>query len=613
MADKTIMKRVKFFSFLIIFMMLFLTMRLGYLQIIKGQELAALADGNRIRLMPITAPRGSIYDRTGTLMVTSRPAYSVSIMLLDLEDAEQVVLELSQLLDVDFEEIMDEIARRQSQQRLFEPIPVKVDIDEKAHTMLEERRADLPGVIIEVETVREYVMGPLAAHALGYVGPSETENRIEGKTGLEKVYDESLSGIDGGKQVEVNARGTYAQVIGQEDPIPGSDLVLTLDADLQETAALALEESMERTRNHPRNPFRNAHQGAVVALDPNNGEILAFVSLPSYDPNIFVTGLSSSDWEDLNDPTMRPLINRVSGATYPPGSAFKMVTASAGLQEGVVTSSERLSCRGTYHIADARCWVRSGHGASNMIRGLAVSCNLYFYEVGRRLGIDRIAHYADQFGFGKQTGIDHDVDRAGTLPSVAWKQERLNQPWWPGETIYAAIGQGFHAFTPLQLAGYTSTVANGGTRYTPYLVKEIIDNEGEVSAEFSPKTPEPKVAQVLDVDAEHIETVRQGMKGVTEGEGTAAWAFRRFPISVGAKTGTAQNSTGDNHGVFVAFAPFENPEIVVAVLVEQGGAGGTTGAPVAVAIFEEFFGLNEEDDSGQVIPDETAPLGVEES
>ncbi len=614
MMDKAIQKRITYFLGIIILMVMILMGRLVFLQLIKGDELAALADGNRIRLVPISAPRGSMYDRNGVLMVTSRPAYSVSIVLLDLQNTDQVAQDLGAILNIEASVISEEINKRKTQGRLYEPIRISVDIDEITHTKLEERRSELPGVLIEVEPVREYLFGDLAAHVLGYVGVSDTSNRIEGKTGLEKVYDEVLAGVDGGKQIEVNARGTHAEVIGLEDPIPGSDLVLTLDSELQRVAVKALAESMQATRTHPRNPYRNAYQGAVVAMDPRNGEILAYVSLPTYDPNLFVRGLSQSQWETMNDPVMRPLINRVSGATYPPGSVFKMVTAVAALEEKVVTPSERIYCNGSFRIYDviARCWVRSGHGTTNLRSALAESCNVYFYEMGRRLGVDRIAQYASMFGLGQPTGIDHDVDRSGILPTIAWKSERLNQPWWPGETIYAAIGQGYHAFTPLQLASYVSTIANGGTRYTPYLVKDIQNPDGSVSSQFVPKIPEPTVAQTVDVDAETLRLVRDGMRGAAQTGGTAGWIFRNFPIAVGAKTGTAQNSTGDNHGVFVAFAPFDNPEIVVAVLVEQGGSGSGTGAPVARAIFEQYFGLKDHSgNGGSVIPDQSTPTGVE--
>jgi penicillin-binding protein 2 len=533
-------------------------------------------------------------------------------MLLDLKNTDEVAVKLGEILNMDPQLIRDEISKRQRQRRLYQSIRIKVDIDETTHTKLEERRAELPGVVIEVETVREYTMGPYAAHLLGYVGYSDVSNEIVGKTGIERVYNDTLAGVDGGKQVEVNARGTYAKVIGQVDPIPGSDIVLTIDADLQEVAVRALQESMDRTRRATR--FKNAYQGAVVAMDPKTGAILAYVSLPAYDPNKLVVGVSSSEWKELNDPKMRPLLNRVSGATYPPGSVFKMVTAAAALEEKVVTPSERIFDTGAFRIGTttARCWVRSGHGWVNLIRALTVSCNTYFYEMGSRLGIARIAKYAAMFGLGTKTGIDHDVDRAGTLPTADWKQERLKQPWWPGETIYAAIGQGYHAFTPLQLASYVSTIANGGTRYTPYLVQDIMGPDGKVSTEFSPVTPNPQVAEVVAVSQQNLQLIRQGMLGVAKGEGTAAWAFRNFPITVAAKTGTAQNSTGDNHGVFTAFAPYDDPQIVVVVLVEQGGAGGATGAPVAKAIFEEFFGLkNHADADGRPITDGNAPGGLE--
>jgi len=609
MVEKTISKRITAYQMVILVLLVALLVRLGMLQILMGETYAGLADGNRIRIVPIVAPRGAMFDRNGETLVASRPAYTVSIMLMDLENTEQVVSELSEILQLDKQEIMEEIAKRQKQQRLYEPIRLKVDIDQVTHTKLEERRSDLPGVVIEVEPVRYYPLGEAIAHVVGYVGASETSNRIEGKKGLEKTYESYLQGADGGKQVEVNARGTWAKVIGQQEPVPGNSLNLTIDAALQAVAAEALTATMEKVRTNPGDPYPNAKAGAVVAIDPRTGEVLAMVSLPAYDPNKFAVGLSHAEWDALNDPVLRPLINRASGATYPPGSVFKPVTATAALAEGVTTMQEKIFDTGTFRIAGARCWVRSGHGTVDMKRALAVSCNYYFYEMGTRLGVDEIAKYARQYGLGSPTGIDLDDDRAGTLPSVQWKADRFKQPWWPGETIYAAIGQGYHAYTPLQLANYAATLANGGTLYRPYLVKSIVGPDGtEV------KTFDPEVVGRVDATPETFANVRTGMVAVTQPGGTAYWAFHDLPYQVAAKTGTAQNSAGDDHGVFIAYAPADAPQIAVAVLVEQGGHGSTTGGPVARAIFDKYFeGKYGDDDAGKLdLDDLHLPVGGEE-
>lgn len=584
MVEKTVNKRMRIYQTVIMLLLAVLLIRLGALQLWMGEAYASLAEGNRIRIVPIVAPRGMMYDRNGEILVASRPAYTVSIMLMDLKNAEQVVNELSQILQLDKQVIMDEIAKRQKQKRLYEPIRLKVDIDQMTHTKLEERRSDLPGVVIEVEPVRSYPLREAIAHVAGYVGASETSNWIEGKKGLEKQYDAYLRGVDGGKQVEVNARGTWAKVIGQQDPIPGNSLTLTIDAGLQSVAAEALAATMEKARTNPGGALPNAKSGAVVAINPQTGEVLAMVSLPAYDPNKFAVGLSHAEWNALNDPILRPLINRASGAVYPPGSVFKPVTATAALEEGVTTMQEKIYDTGKFRIAGARCWVRSGHGVVDMTRALAVSCNYYFYEMGTRLGVDKIAEYASQFGFGRPTGIDLDDDRSGTLPTVQWKADRFNQPWWPGETIYAAIGQGYHAYTPLQLANYTAALANGGTLYRPYLVKSILGPDGAEMESFA-----PEIVGRVDASPETFANVRKGMVTVTQPGGTAYWAFRGLPYQVAAKTGTAQNSTGDDHGVFIAYAPADNPQIAVAVLVEQGGHGSTTGGPVARAIFDAYF------------------------
>ncbi|MGI5838170.1 MAG: penicillin-binding protein 2 [bacterium] len=609
MVEKTVNKRMNVYQTVIMLLLAVLLVRLGLLQLWLGETYAGLAEGNRIRIVPVVAARGSMYDRDGEILVTSRPAYTVSIMLMDLENTEQVVGELSELLQINKQTIMDEIAKRQKQQRLYEPIRLKVDIDEVTHTRLEERRSDLPGVVIEVEPVRNYPLGEAIAHVVGYVGASETSNRIEGKKGLEKQYDTYLQGEDGGKQVEVNARGTWAKVIGQQDPVPGSNLTLTIDADLQAVAAEALATTMEKVRNNPGEAFPNAKTGAVVAIDPRTGEVLAMVSLPAYDPNKFAVGLSHAEWNALNDPVLRPLINRAAAAAYPPGSVFKPVTATAALEEGVTTPAEKIYDTGTFRIAGARCWVRSGHGWVDLNRAIAVSCNFYFYEMGTRLGVDKIAEYARQFGLGRPTGIDLDDDRAGTLPTVEWKADRFDQPWWPGETIYAAIGQGYHAYTPLQLANYAATLANGGILYRPYLVKSITDSAGAVVKSFG-----PEIVGRVDATPETLAHVQQGMVTVTQPGGTAYWAFHGLPYQVAAKTGTAQNSSGDDHGVFIAYAPAENPQIAVAVLVEQGGHGSTTGGPVARAIFDEYFAaqLDEANAEKLDLDNLNLPVGGEE-
>ncbi len=605
MVAKTMDKRLNAFKLTVFALLAVLIFRLGSLQLSFGETYAALAEGNRIRIVPIVAPRGTMFSRNGVDLVTSRPAYTVSIMLMDLENTEEVVSELSVILQLEKQDIMDLIEKRRQQHRLYEPIRLKVDIDQATHTRLEERRSDLPGVVIEVEPVRYYALGAAAAHMLGYVGSSETTIGVEGKTGLEKYYDDTLLGTDGGKQVEVNARGTYAKIIGQVDPIPGNNLVLTIDEDLQAVTAQALAESMKRVQENPAEPFPDAKAGAAVVMDPRTGEVLAMVSLPAYDPNQLAVGISKTDWAALNDPVLRPLINRASGAAYPPGSTFKMVTATAALAEQVTTPAEKVFDTGVFRIANARCWVRTGHGATDLIRALAVSCNNYFYEMGTRLGVDTIARYAREFGLGEPTGIDLETDKAGLLPTEDWKVARFKEPWWPGETIYAAIGQGYHTYTPLQLANYICTLANGGTRYQPYLVKAVTAPDGTVLQSF-----EPKVVGQVSASPEVLQTVRAGMHAVTQPGGTSYWAFRDFPLAVAAKTGTAQNSAGDDHGVYVAFAPLDNPQVAIAVLVEQGGHGSTAGAPVARAVFDAYFAdqLGASDPSAPI----NLPVGVDE-
>jgi len=600
--ERELERRFNALALLVVFVFTVLFGRLGYLQIIRREEYQRLADGNRIRLIPIPASRGVIYDRNGVPIVNSRPAYTVSLIPLGQGIDPQVLDRLASILGMSRADLDQLIKERQG--RPFEPIRIASDITPEVYTKIEEDRYELPGVVVDVQPVRNYVYGDFASQVLGYVREISAEQLktleakgitdykmgdLYGQMGIENKLDQYLRGQAGGRQVEVDSLGRPIRIVGEQKPVPGDDVTLTLDAQLQLVAEQALTESFKKLQAQG----SDANAGAVVVEDVRTGQILAIASKPSFDPNIFNGIITTDLYNQLFNNPLNPFNNRVLTGTFAPGSTFKMAVAAAALQEGVVTPSEIITCTGQYWtIAPKKCWVPTGHGPENIVQALQNSCNVFFYEMGRRLGPDRIASYASQFGFGQPTGIDLPGERAGTLPSTAWKEQAAKAGivsdgrWWPAETLDMAIGQGFDAFTPLQLVNYVATLANGGTRYQPYLIQQIRDASGKVVMEN-----QPKVLNTVSVSQQNLDVVRQGMLAVAE-QGTAAWVFKNYPIKVAGKTGTAETGRGNkNNGWFVAYAPFDKPEIAVAVLVEGGGHGSTSGAPVAKAIFDQYFHL----------------------
>jgi len=599
-------RRILLLTALVLFIFAVLVLRLFQLQLVTGEKYEELSLGNRIRLLPITAARGEIYDRNGRVVATSRPAFTVSLVHMGQEQLPEVVGRVAPILGMSPQEIERRIAAQRG--RLFEPVRLKADIDPQMHMIIEEHRHRLPGVVVEVQPVRSYPYGAVAAHVLGYLGEiSEGElerlapkgyarGDIVGKMGVEAVYDEHLRGGEGGRQVEVDHLGRPVQELGVVEPEQGDNLVLTLDIELQRAAERALEASMEELRTAEYNPFPNAYAGAVVALDPRTGEILALASLPAFDPNVFAGGIAVSDWEQLNSNPLHPLTNRAISGEYPPGSAFKMVTATAALETGKVTPSECINCRGVYWVLPKLCWAntRGGHGPINIREAIAGSCNVYFYEAGRRTGIEALAHYAGEYGLGERTGLtDLRSESKGLCPSPEWKRANLphDPQWYLGDTINAAIGQGFHKYTPLQMAAYAAAIGNGGTRYRPFLVSRVVSPDGKVRAENA-----PEVLGRAAVADDTLRIIREGMIGVTQPGGTAYSSFRDIPVPVAGKTGTAQTGRPDKdaYGWFVCFAPADDPTIAIAVVVEEGGGGSRAAAPVARDILRQYFGLDEE-------------------
>lgn len=554
--------------------------RAAYLQIYQGEYYAGLADGNRIRIVPSMAPRGTFYDRNGELLVTNRPGFSVSLLPLTAPISDDVIARLSDLLKVPTDEIKTKIAGHSG----FNPIRIKTDVTPDIVSIIEEQKSQYPGVVIEVTPIRDYILKQEGAHTFGYVSEiNDTElekmkdegyksGDIIGKFGIEKIYDKELRGENGGQQVEVDVSGKPVQILGRKEPVPGDDLELTIDIKLQQAAEKAVDEQLTQI---------GAHAAAAVVMNPQTGEILAMVSRPAFDPNLFAHGISSKDWNQLNNNPYHPMDNKTITGEYPPGSTFKIVTGTAALTEGVVTPDEQIFDSGHHWIIPKGNADGEALGWLNFRSALAHSDNVYFYEMGNRLGIDRLEKYARMFGLGAKTGIDLPYEASGLVANRRYKEKNFDDgEWYLSETFDAAIGQGFNLVTPLQAAMVMGEIAADGKRYKPHVVNRIIAPDGSVVKDF-----QPELLSQLDVPEEDIKLVQDGLHDVTK-YGTAASSFRGFTVDIAGKTGTAENSQGRDHGWFVAYGPFDNPNVVVAVIVENGGYGSQSAVPIGRKILE---------------------------
>ncbi|HHV78352.1 MAG TPA: penicillin-binding protein 2 [Firmicutes bacterium] len=594
MTVEEIQKRLAVFLILLLVMTSILSLRLVGLQLVNGEKYEKLSVGNKLRVIPLQAPRGDILDRNLQPLASSRPAFSVSIMLLNPNDALESAKKLGAIIGKDPGELVRKV-QEGLKLRPFDSVKVASDISPEIHTQIAEMLDELPGVVIEAEPIRYYPQGSLAAHVLGYVHEISQEQLskpqfqsykpgdLVGQFGLEASYESVLRGTNGGKQVEVDATGHPRSILGRTEPIPGQTILTTIDSRIQKVAEEALTEQMKRLRESPGRPFPNAKSGAVVVLDVRTGAVLALVSLPSFDPNEFARGISAAKFNELQ--SQNAFVDRAISLAYPPGSTFKMVTAVAALEEKKVAKDETVYDPG-YHpaVPSLHCWGASGHGAVNLVRAIKESCNVFFYEMGRRLGLDAIAKYAARFGLGKQTGVDLYGEATGLLPTTSWKKSVYHEDVLMAENMMAGMGQTFHLYTPIQLANYIATLATG-VRHKPFLVQKVIAPDGKIVEEKVPVVED----NLGDIKPETLELVRKGMLEVTKPGGTAAGVFAGLPIDVAGKTGTAENSLGDNHAWFVGYAPFQNPEIAVCVLIEQGGHGSSAAAPVARKIFEAYF------------------------
>ena len=593
-------QRINIFLILggIFFAIIFL--RLWYLQIAKGEYYQDLSENNRIRVVKIPAPRGKILDRRGRVLVENRPAFSLSIIPEDIADFKGLQLKLQGLLNMDPAAIARTAAKYKGYPR-FKSIKLKRDIDWEEVSLIEVNRLDLPGTIIEIESRRNYLYGDFACHLLGYLGEI-TEKQLNsikfanyrrgdllGVNGSEEAFEQYLRGKEGGCQVEVDSVGRELRVLKEIEPTPGRNILLTIDLELQRLAEKVFD----------------VKAGALIAINPQNGSILAMVNRPAFNPNLFANRMSQKQWNCLIKNPFRPLENKAIQGQYPPGSTFKIITAAAGLEEKIIDSSTKYFCSGTYHLGRHLFydWKEEGHGIVDIHIAMVESCDCFFYELGRKLGVDKIARYAKEFGLGKKTGFNLKGEMTGLVPSSVWKLKKKRESWQTGETLSVSIGQGFLLVTPIQIISMISTIANGGKIYRPQILKRIETAEGIVVKEFSPI--ERKRSHL---SKETIRLIKNALKGAVNDRRATGWRARIKGIEVAGKTGTAQvvrvkrgeEKIDDDdipynrrdHAWFAAFAPKEEPRIAVVVLVEHGGHGGSTSAPIAREVIARYLNLD---------------------
>ena len=591
--------RINQLAILVTLVFLVLLARLWYLQIALGDNLLRQSESNRIKLLRTRAPRGAILDRKGRILATSRPQFVVTVNPDDIRKNPEALHTLCGILQITPEEL--DGMMQDTEARPGSPVRIAVDVPMEVVARIGELRMRLPGVSVELDQIRYYPDGDAVAHIMGTLGEinrkqldqAEKEGKdyrpgdYVGQAGLEKQYESYLKGKDGGKQIEVNASGRVVRIIGEQQSVAGKTLKLSIDRDLQVAASRAMGDQT----------------GAVVAVDPRSGAVLAMVSKPAYDPNVFVKKIKVADWRNINDNPKKPLQNRSIQNVYPPGSTFKPMVAIAGLVYGECDPRTTVSCPGSFYFGRRfRCWKVHGGGVT-FNRAIAESCDVWFYKLGLRLGVDRMAQVVRQFGIGWATGVDLPSEtrrkdgHLGTMPDTEWKRQRYHDKWYPGETPSVSIGQGYVEVSPLQLASAIAGIANGGTIYRPHLMTAVEDatNPNNVIA-----ASQPQVNWTVNAKPEQFELVRQAMRlAVTNG---TARAVNMPDVAVAGKTGSAENALHGKsmpaHAWFVCFAPLEKPEIAIACIVEHGRHGATTSAPVARAILDVYYGKKKPEDIG---------------
>ena len=589
--QEEIRKSLFILSIVVLILFGLLTLRLWYLQLVKGYEFRDRSEHNRIRTRDLPPWRGMIMDQRQRVMVNNTPAYDLMLVLEDIQNLPQLARRLADLLHLNPQELEEKVAAAQKENS-FRIIKVRGDLSWEELALIETYRYELPGVLIQIRPKREYRRDGLACHLIGYLGEI-TEGQLKsgkfpenkmgdyiGRCGIELVLEKYLSGCRGSRQIEVDARGRELRLLSSTPSTPGANVRLTIDARVQQAAEAALA----------------GKSGAVVALNPQNGKVLALASAPTFDQNVFEKGVTPQQWQQLINDKEHPLENRAIRGQYPPGSTFKIVMAVAGLEEKVLTPQTTFYCCGALPFGNHvfHCWRRGGHGRMNLYNALIQSCDVFFYKTGLRLGIDRIAKWSRRFGLGQTSGLNLGSEKPGLVPSSHWKKRRFKQRWHEGETLSVSIGQGYNLVTPIQMAGVVAAIANGGTVYVPQLVDSIESPEGEVLFEF-----QPKVASRLEASPATIDLVRRGLRGVVHDPRGTGHAARIPMVEIGGKTGTAQVTTlgkegkkGEkthDHAWFVCFAPVENSEIAVAVIIEHGGHGGSAAAPVARQVLMAYF------------------------
>lgn len=569
-----------------------LSLRIFYMQILKGSYYKSESDGNRMRQIPVQAARGVMYDRNGKIMAGSRSAYSIILSDVNKDkDIPEVELNrLASLLKISASEIKEKISKNK---KSFGGIVIARDVGIDIATQIEERRDEYPNFNIEVYPLRVYPLNDAGGQILGYVGEAGEEDRdsngntyqlgtIIGRAGLEAQFNEYLEGTNGTKLVEVDASGHPVKILNGIPVTRGHNIRLTLDSRVQKAAEDAIKEQMITLGSS--GSF--ATGASAVAMDPQTGAILAMVSWPSYDSNHFSQGISAKEWDSLITNPNHPMQNRTISSMYPPGSTFKVITGAAALEAHVMTPSEQIYDSGKHWIIDKRNAQGEAFGWIDFYQAMAKSDNVYFYEMGRRLGIDRLAAMSRAFGLGEKTGIDLPGETEGNVASEEYKREVFNQDWYLGETFDAAIGQSYTLVTPLQMAVVYSAIANGGYRYRPYLVTRIDNFDGTPLKIFS-----PEVMGTVPISKTTLETIQASILGVMKKEGTGGFLFANYPIPIAGKSGTAETNGIDN-GWFIAYAPYDKPEIVVVVMFEHSGFGADSAAPVVKKMMDAYFHLD---------------------
>ena len=574
--------------------------RLIYLQVIQHQHFTTLAQDNRLKLVAIPPTRGLIFSRDGEIVAENRPSFVLEMVAENVQDIDTALSEISEFVSLEQDtvsQLKTELARR----RGFDPVVVKTGLSEEEVARFSVNQYKFPGFRIVAKLSRHYPLRDLMAHITGYVGriSEEEAKTIDernyrgtthiGKNGVEKAREEILHGVVGLQRIEVNAQGRVIRVVDETPPVPGANIYLTVDAGLQRAAHNALQEK----------------KGAIVAIDPNNGDVLAFVSKPSFDPNLFVDGISQKNYSALRDDVRRPLFNRALQAQYPPGSTIKPMVGLAGLSNGIRSASASTWCPGFFRLEgdphQYRDWKKQGHGHVDLTNSLAQSCDVYYYALAKDLTIDGLHDMLGKFGLGEPTGIDLPGETAGLLPSREWKRRAKSLPWFPGETLIAGIGQGFMLTSPLQLAAATAAIANHGTRYIPRIVGQIEEAQN-LRATNVGLYERDRI--ILDNES-HWQDIIDGMVSVVHGpRGTARRIGAKSSFLIAGKTGTAQlfgiaqGESVDNdetpehlkdHALFVAFAPADAPQIAVAIIVENGGSGSAAAAPIARKLFDHYL------------------------